>query len=405
VSDVAVIGAGPYGLSCAAHLRAAGLDVAVFGEPVGFWARHMPAGMRLRSSWDASTISDPRGELTLDAYESERRVSIARPTPLDDFLAYAHWFQSHGVGPVDPRRVVAVERLGERYRLVLDHGSHVARRVVVATGLEPFAHRPAHLAGLPGGLALHSADVPNPGAHAGERVAVVGAGQSAIELAALLAEAGAEVEVVARAPAVRWLARSWSLHSTPRPIQRLLYPPTDVGPPVLNRLVAAPRLFRRFPRPLQARIAYRCIRPAAAGWLTDRLDDVRLTCEAEVREATPAGDGLGLALSDGSRRVVDRLILATGYRMDLGQLAILPQDLRERLRIRDGYPVLGAGFESSLPGLHFVGAFSVRSFGPVMQFISGTWFTAGTLASHVLAHSPQTAPMGLQTVASSEGTA
>ena len=71
--DVAVIGAGPYGLSAAAHLRTVkGLEVRLFGEPMSFWDRHMPAGMLLRSPWEASHISDPDGAFTLDAYRSPR---------------------------------------------------------------------------------------------------------------------------------------------------------------------------------------------------------------------------------------------------------------------------------------------------------------------------------------------
>ena len=71
--DVAIVGAGPYGLSTAAHLRKIpGLNTRVFGETMSFWERHMPAGMLLRSPWSASHIADPKDELTLDAYVAAR---------------------------------------------------------------------------------------------------------------------------------------------------------------------------------------------------------------------------------------------------------------------------------------------------------------------------------------------
>ena len=94
---------------------------------------------------------------------------------------------------------------------------------------------------------------------------VVGGGQSALESAALLSEAGATVEVITRAPRIRWLQRSAWLH---RYLGAVLYPPTDVGPPGLNWIVALPDLFRRFPAATQERIAYRSIRPAGAAWLS-----------------------------------------------------------------------------------------------------------------------------------------
>ena len=66
--DVAVIGAGPYGLSAAAYLRSAGVETRIFGEPMAFWQKQMPAGMCLRSNWGASHIADPQSQLTLDEY-------------------------------------------------------------------------------------------------------------------------------------------------------------------------------------------------------------------------------------------------------------------------------------------------------------------------------------------------
>ena len=399
--DVAIIGAGPYGLASAAHLRARGLDVHVLGRPMDLWERRMPAGMFLRSSWEASTISDPDGTLSLDAYEAQRAAPIPRPIPLEDYLGYGHWFQRHAVPDLDTRRVVGVHRAQPGFRLELDDGGALsARRVVIATGPAEYARRPAVLSGLPAPYVRHSIDVRFLDEYRDRRTAVIGSGQSAIELAALLHEAGAEVEVIARADQVRWLRRSGWLHARDGALRRLLYPPTDVGPVGLSQLVARPRAWRWVPRGLGERIAYRCIRPAASGWLVPRTSEVTLTLARAVTEATVRGDELRLRLDDGGERDVDRVVLATGFEVRADRHPLLDRALLARLRTRDGAADLGRGFESSVPGLHFVGAFSAASFGPVMRFVSGTPFTGRALAAHVATarrverprHQPASAP-------------
>jgi glycine/D-amino acid oxidase-like deaminating enzyme len=384
MTDIAIVGAGPYGLACAAHLRALGAEVEVYGEPMQLW-RRMPPGMMLRSAWEASTISDPTGGLTLDRYEEVLGRAIKRPIPLADFLAYARWFQEHTVPDVRRRRVLSLERSDGHFRLELDEGSARARRVVLATGLDGLGHRPDEFASLPRELAPHSSEISDPTVYTGLRVGVVGAGQSAIETAVLLKEAGAEVTVIARAPIVRWLRRSAFLHGRSGLTRRLLYPPTDVGPPVLNQIVAKPPVFRAFPRRVQKGIAYRSIRPAAAAWLIPRLEGLQLALGRTIISARPAGPGVVLRLDGRSQREFDRLVLATGYRVDVRRHPLISPELLRSLRERDGYPILRRGFESSVSDLHFVGASAALSFGPVMRFVSGTWFTAPTVAAHVAA--------------------
>ena len=104
-SPVAIIGAGPYGLSAAAYLRAAHVDVHIFGQPMGFWLRHMPAGMWLRSRWEASRIADPTHTYTLDEFQVRCGTHVCEPIPLQDFIAYGQWFQRQVVPDVDPRCV------------------------------------------------------------------------------------------------------------------------------------------------------------------------------------------------------------------------------------------------------------------------------------------------------------
>jgi hypothetical protein len=267
-TGVAVLGAGPYGLSAAAHLGRAGVETRVFGKTMAFWRERMPSGMLLRSGWQASHIADPARELTLDAYEAAQGRRLERPVPLTDFVNYGEWYRDRaGIEP-DPRLVERLSRANGHFALRLDDGETVeAGSVVVATGLDRFEWRPPQFAALPSELVSHSSEHSSLAQFAGGRVAVVGSGQSATESAALLHEAGAEVELVLRRPEVQWLSGG-RLGSRPR-LHSLLYPPTDVGPPGLNWIVAAPGLFRTFPTSLRKPISTRVLRPAAAAQRRD----------------------------------------------------------------------------------------------------------------------------------------
>jgi FAD-dependent urate hydroxylase len=386
--SVAIIGAGPYGLSAASHLRSAGVETRVFGRPMEFWRHQMPAGMLLRSPWEASRISDPRRILTLEAYEEAHARKLQRHMHLSDFVDYGQWFQRRCLPDVDERKVVLVQPAASGFRLVLEDGeSLVSDRVVVATGLAAFPSRPVEFDGLPASLASHSSDHHQLAKFAGQQVVVVGGGQSAVESAVLLHENGAEVEVVSRAPRIRWLRRGAWLRRHLGPFYRVLYPASDVGPPGLNWIVALPGLFRLLPLALQARIAARCIRPAASAWLLPRAGGVQFTLGRRIVSAKPVDDRLGLTLDDGSTRRVDHALLATGYRIDVSGYSFLPAELSRSVRTRGGYPELTGGFESSVPGLYFLGAAAALSFGPVLRFVSGTWYASQALTQALLARS------------------
>ena len=381
---MAIIGAGPYGLSAASHLRAARIETRIFGEAMEFWRCQMPAGMFLRSSWEASHISHPNKAFTLDEYQEKHGLKLPVPVPLDNFIEYGQWFQSQVAPDLERRRVKRMEKGQRGFRLLMEDGKTVeTERVVVAAGIAPFAHRPAPFNTLPPELASHSSDHRDLGRFRGMRVMVVGGGQSAVESAALLHENGADVELAIRAGAVRWLTRSGSLHKLPSVVRRALYAPTDVGPPGLSWVVAKPNLFRRLPHSTQAKVAYRSIRPAASGWLFTRMADVPITAGRQATSASPQGDKLLVKFDDGSERLVDHVLMATGYQVDISRYGFLAPELVSAVRKTNGYPLLSRGLESSVPGLHFLGAPAAESFGPVVRFVSGTTFAAGALARYV----------------------
>ena len=387
--QVVIVGAGPYGLAAAAHLRAVKVETQVFGEAMEFWERHMPAGMFLRSPWEGSHISDPARNLTLDRYKAIHHNELMRPIPLAGFVNYGQWFQKLVVPDLDHRRVVRIEPVTEGFQVSLNDGAQLAtRHVAIATGLAAFAWHPPEFAGLPSALVSHTSEHRDLWGFAGQRMIVVGGGQSALESAALLNQAGAEVEVVVRAPEIRWLRDgsrpyAWR-HSRANPIRPLLYPPGNIGPPVLNWIVEMPDLFMRLPLGLQQRIATRAIRPAATGWVRPRLAGVRITTGHRIVSANPHGDRLRLRLDDASERCADHILLGTGYRVDVSRYTFLAPELVRAVRLVDGCPQLGDGFESSVAGLHFLGAPAARTFGPVCRFVAGTRYSASALTRYVL---------------------
>jgi cation diffusion facilitator CzcD-associated flavoprotein CzcO len=397
--EVAVIGAGPYGLSVAAHLRHAGVSTRVFGEPMSFWRQHMPKGMRLRSPWRASHLSDPAGARSLDAYAGDR-VDRTAPLPLESFVAYGRWFQEHAVGDVDRRMVRRVAPSGDGFQLELTDGDvFTAGRVVVATGLAHQDYRPRAFHGLPAALVSHSCAHSDFAELRGKHVAVIGRGQSACESAALLAEAGAEVDLISRG-AIRWLGAATADAIAPKnalenavknavwQLREALAAPSAVGPFPLSWLVELPALVRHLPPAARGQFTTRCLKAAAAGWLKQRCDDVRCDAGRTIVGAHVADDRIVLALDNGTRSF-DHVILGTGYRVDVTRLGIFSPPLLDAITCADGSPILQSGLESSVPRLHFVGSYAVQSFGPLLRFVAGAPYAARAVTDAVLKRGAQ----------------
>ncbi len=380
--DIAIIGTGPYGLSAAAHLRALGMEVRAFGEPMEFWAKGTPTGMLLRSPRAASTISDPNSSLTLEDYESAVGTAPVKRLPKDTFVNYGKWFNTQ-LGPVlDRRNVSNLSKNGSGFRLTLSDGHVVtSKRVLVATGIAKFKKIPAPVANLPIELASHCYDG-RPFPKMGKRVAVIGAGQSAIESAALLGEAGYETELIARIPELRWIGMHPRLHQLGI-VSKALYSKHDIGPIGLSRLVAYPHLLYQFPMWARDRIRKRAVRSAGAPWLIPRLPGVTITTGRSIVSATEVNGEVLLKLDDGTQRRVDHVLLGTGYNVDIARYEFLSPGLLNEIKQLDGYPDVQAGFSTSVPGLHFTGAAAARKFGPLLYFVTGTEFASKELASYL----------------------
>lgn len=394
IFDLVIIGAGPYGLAAAAHLRAIrGLEVCVFGQPMSFWEQNMPAGMFLRSNWTATQIADPDSALTLEAYQATQGVKFALPVPIEHFVGYGLWYQRQAVPDVDQRNVTHLESHPKGFRLILADGDAIlSRRVVIAAGIGAFAWRPPEFQYLPAFLASHPSEHRDFRKFAGKRVLIVGGGQSALESGALLHEEGAEVEIVARSPRIHWLGgwASKTLHHRLGTFTRnLLYAPTDVGPAVLSQLLARPHLLRQLPRGLQDKMRKRAVRPAGARWLVDRLRNTPIRLGRSVVELAPVADQVRVRLDDHSGRTVDHILLATGYRVDISKYNFLAPGLAAAIDRFNGYPRLKEGLETSIPGLHILGAPAAWSFGPLMQFVSGARYASHALVRSIAGNPPR----------------
>ncbi|MEU6141844.1 FAD-dependent oxidoreductase [Streptomyces sp. NPDC047081] len=380
---VVVIGAGPYGLSTAAHLKARGLSVRVFGSPMVSWAGNMPAGMLLKSPPSASMLSAPRPGFTLDDYArraGEPRLTGHEPVPVGMFVRYGQWFAEELVPEVERVRVLVVDRQADGFHLKLASGEELrAAAVVVASGMDGFAHVPEPLAGfVPEGLVSHTSHHADLKVFAGREVVVVGAGQSAQESAALLHESGARVQLLARTgklvfgaaptPPPHWqpdtpLGRSWGLYG------------------VVHQAAA----FRFLPTGTRLRLVKRVLGPFGAWWLKPRLDGVvPVRLGEHITDARRQEGGVLLTTRDAEGRTrsleAEHVLAATGYRVRIDGMDFLAPELRAALTRTGGSPHLDAGLQSSVPGLYFTGIQAAATFGPLLRFTCGTAFAAPRLA-------------------------
>jgi cation diffusion facilitator CzcD-associated flavoprotein CzcO len=385
-SHVAVIGAGPYGLSLAAHLRARGIEFRIFGSAMHSWRARMPAGMFLKSEGFASSLSDPDGRFTLKGFCAQNGVAYgdtAFPIPLDTFTAYGLAFQRQLVPDLEDKKVAALDRTPHGFDIRLDDGERVAaRRVVVAVGLDYFPHVPTNLAHLPSEFLSHSSDHYDLSRFKGRDVTVIGGGASALDLVAALHEVGAEVRLVARRSQLSWTSPA------SRPLWKRWYPKCGLGPGWRNRFYEhAPMLFRQMPAETRLEILRTWLGPSGAWPVKDRVERMPLLLGHTPRSAE-FRDGraqLRVVDPDGDVREIptDHVIAATGYRVDLRRLPFLRENLHTQLRAVECAPMLSPHFQSSVPGLYFVGLAAAFTFGPVMRFVLGARYTARRLAGHL----------------------
>jgi thioredoxin reductase len=403
--DVAIIGAGPYGLSIAAHLKERGLEFRVFGRPMHTWLEQMPAGMQLKSEGFASSLSDPDSSFTLKQYCKQHSLpyaDVGLPVPLDRFTAYGLAFQQKFVPNLEDKLVVSVRPSSRGFELLLEDGeSVIARKVVVAVGITHFGHTPDVLKGLPDDLASHSSRYGRLEQFEGQSVIVVGAGASALDLAALLHGNRAHVQLVARTPVIRFHeppGEPWRFRVSARHLKKglgvawsnLRHPRSGLGVGWDTWLSAHAALAIHYlPEQTRLKIVRETLGPAPGWFIKDAVvGKVAFTLGARIANATARKGQVDLQIVDVTGRtqtlVADHVIAATGYRVNLERLDFLSPETRGRIRTIEQAPSLSAHFESSLEGLYFVGPSSAPSFGPLPRFAYGARFSARRVVRHLI---------------------
>ncbi|WP_316155519.1 NAD(P)-binding domain-containing protein [Cupriavidus sp. BIC8F] len=388
-TDTAIIGAGPYGLSISAYLSEAGVPHQVLGQPMYAWRNFMPPGMLMRSEAFASDLYAPQGGYTLEEYCRRNGISyapIGMRLPLETFVDYGLWFQSQLVSHLRTLDVVELRRQDGFFRLALSDGSSlVARRVIVAQGLKGFDRTPPIFQGLPKPYVIHSGEIGSLAWARNKNIVIVGGGQSALGLAALLNEIGARVRVLVRGEAVSWNAEPDASRSI---ISRLLKPEGGLAagwyPYMLSEY---PFLFRAIHRQLRKRIAESSFGPSGAWWLHDRVvGKVDLSFRTEVSHAEVKNGQLILQIAsrnETSSVTADHLIVATGFGVDMAKHSFFSRELLESLSLVGGWPELTRNFETNVRGLYVIGPAAALSFGPVMRFVYGAKYGAPQLTRHI----------------------
>jgi lysine/ornithine N-monooxygenase len=385
-TDVVIIGSGPYGLSLAANLRARGIRFRIFGESMRFW-RDMPVGINLKSFAFATTISIPTKGYSYPEWCRQNGLEDFEPCTMQSFAAYGLDIQKRFVPELEQLLVTQVERVDRGFETTLASGEVVrSRRVLVCTGLSGLEHIPEVLKGLGREQMRHTSSISDYSEFRNKRVAIIGGGASAIEAGALVHEAGGTSEVFVRGPEVIFHTRTPRTRSW---LTRLREPISALGASRRGWILQNfPLIAYSLPHDRRMRLFQGYLGPESPWWIKDRVvGKVSINLEREVVSANVRREGILLAVRDAQNAIkefeVDYVITGTGYEADIKRVPFLDDVLKNSIQNIEGSPILDTNFESSVPGLHFVGPLSGMSFGPLFRFVAGAPFAARRLALHL----------------------
>lgn len=361
-TDLLVIGAGPFGLAIAAQAAHLGINHLVVGKPMEFWRKHMPAGMYLRSSWDWHL--DPLDVHTIENFvESGGQMTAEiEPLSLDFYLAYAEWFQTQKGIVALPWVVQRVDRDADNgiFTATTNTGEIIeARNVALAPGFRYFPNIPEELKSrLTAGRYEHTCEFVDFSAAAHRRYLIIGGRQSAFEWAALLQEAGAQMVYVShRHDSPAFAVSDWTWVE-----------------PLVDRMNADPNWFRRLSQEEKETLNRRLWaegRLKLEPWLEPRISNerVKVLPRTEVVASVEQNGQVIVALSDGAEIFCDRIVLATGYKVDIGRVPFLAAgNVLPELETRNGFPGLDEQFQTSVPGLFITSMPATQDFGPFFGF-------------------------------------
>lgn len=360
-TSLLLVGTGPFGLSLAAYLNHKNIEYMHVGSSMDYWKNHMPKMMVLRSACDWHL--DPINEDTILKYLETKQLKPAdvEPLTLDFYLGYTEWFQlQKGISPL-PAWIKKLDRADGHFSASFDDGKTIqAEKVILAVGLRYFKNIPEPYSSMfPNGRYHHTAEFVDFSILKDKRVLIIGGRQSAFEWTALIHEQGAKnIHMTYR-------------HETPA------FEPSDWAwvNPIMDSMVDNPAWFRNISQEEKDKVTKRMWaegRLKLEPWLAKRVtqDTIRLHPQTHVTECKelPTKE-LQITLNDNSSLLIDHVILATGYKMDITRIPLIANgNIASELKVQNGFPVLDETFQSSIPNLYFTGLPAAQDFGPFFGF-------------------------------------
>lgn len=384
-TNITIIGAGPYGLSLAAHLKNSGMDFRIIGSPMRTWRTHMPKGMYLKSAGISATLFDPEHKFSLKSYCLNHAIPYedeGLPISLELFTDYGLAFQKYFAPNLEDTKLKALKRCTEGFELQLENGATFkSKNVVLAVGIDYFRNLPPPIYNLPKELYSHSAEHHELDKFKGKKVVVIGSGSSAIDMAVLLFEIGAIPTLIARRSALNFGQKEGKSRSF---LGRIFAPMSGLGPGWFNLFCAsAPGVFRLLPDRLRCKLVKEFLGPSGGWFIRNRLLPVNVILGHTLISANDEEGKAHLVFrnNDGVLKNIfsDHVITATGYKADLKRMSFLSKEMQSSLTLIGETPRLSANFESNIPGLYFAGPSTATTFGPVMRFAVGAGYASKTI--------------------------
>ncbi|MFD2442667.1 NAD(P)-binding domain-containing protein [Bacillus sp. CGMCC 1.16607] len=352
--DVIIIGSGPFGISLGAHAVANNLKYKLFGYPMDFWKNQMPQDMFIRTPHEFVSFSDSKDELTVQQFSKETGKELVTPLPRPIFVEYASWFAKRAGIEFTPELVTKVVHKEEFYEVTSENGAtFTTKNIIVATGVEHYKYLPNFLKEFPEHLVSHTSGYTSFSQFKGKKVVVLGSGQSAWEAAGLLHRDGADVELVYRKEGPNY-AGSRENEITLRDVGDIFYQlPLEEKKQGWGQSAGS---VAHFLKPYVEGIV-----PQNAGVAIEKMEQIN---KNEIR----------LVLSNGTEKIVNHIIAATGFHINIDKVPFFDQSLLMKIEREEDYsqfPKLNESFESNVPGLYFAGPLSSHSHGPTFRFILG----------------------------------
>jgi len=358
-TNILIVGAGPYGLSLANYLAHQKKDFLIAGKSMELWREHTFDNMDLRSDVATSTIIHPENKFSFENYCLSNNQSIEElkgMLPVTTFRRYLNWCESSYDFDVIPEYVVKIEKNDHGFTSRLKSGAEiVSNKVVMATGVAHHLNIPEDLLNSKSSIkeksktknlkVIHSYDTAEIAHQKNKKVLVIGAGQSAAESIDILLQNKNKVD--------------W--HSRTRPIY--FKEPLNIPKWLFNIIVYSAGVVRAIPPAISKRI----LSIFSATTITPNFQPMM----EKIQRLKHLPD-----LSN-----YDIIVTATGYRYDIRYMDFIGDTILKNLKLRKQMPYVNPDFETSIPGLHFIGPIIEQYFGPAMKFMIGAHYAAPKLSS------------------------